>query len=361
MPKLTDFDYHLPEENIAHSPAVPRDSSKLMVINSKTKEITHKHFSDLAEILTHKHVLVRNNTKVIPARIHGIKDTGGKVELLLLKKQGIGKKGVKWEVMTKPGLRLGQRVTFKNTSLIAQVEEVKGYTRVLEFNQQGEEFFELLDKIGLTPIPPYIDWDKGDEEKLREVYQTIYAKHQGSAAAPTAGLHFTNQLDQKLRDKGIQIEEVTLHVGLGTFLPVKTDEITDHEMHSEKYQLEKGTADRLNRAKRNGKKIVSVGTTTTRLLETCTNELGKLVAGEAETDIFIFPPYKYKFVDAMITNFHLPKSTLLMMVGAFVSKPNTDDQFITFIKSIVGKGYFEAIRNDYRFYSFGDGMIILPE
>jgi len=359
MPKLTDFDYLLPKENIAQVPADPRDSSKLMVIDRNSKKISHKHFFDLAEILSDEYVLVRNNTKVIPARIYGSKESGGKVEVLLLKRESIGNQGEQWEVMSKPGLKLGQSVDFMNSSLTAQVKEIRGYTRLLEFNKQGEEFFDLLDQIGHTPIPPYITWGQGDEDKLREVYQTIYAKYQGSAAAPTAGLHFTDQLDEKLNKKGIQIEEVTLHVGLGTFLPVKTDEITDHEMHSEKYILSKDTADRLNKAKQDGKKILAVGTTTTRLLEACTDQNGNLIAGEAETSIFIFPPYKFKFVDSVITNFHLPKSTLLMMISAFVSQPNFDSNFVSFKDSLVGQGYQLAIDNNYRFYSFGDGMIIL--
>ncbi|NCN87466.1 MAG: tRNA preQ1(34) S-adenosylmethionine ribosyltransferase-isomerase QueA [Candidatus Pacebacteria bacterium] len=359
MFKITDFDYHLPSENIAHAPATPRDSSKLLVIDRFTQEITNKHFYDLADLLSDEYVIVRNNTKVIPARIYGEKQSGGKVELLLLKRAGIGKYGEKWEVMTKPGLKLGQEVSFKNSPLRATTIGVNGYTRVVEFNLQAEDLFNELDQIGHTPIPPYINWEEDDEKKLREIYQTIYAKHQGSAAAPTAGLHFTPELDEKIKSKGIQIYEVTLHVGLGTFLPVKTDQITDHEMHSEKYILNSETAKRLNQAKKEGKKILSVGTTTTRLLEACSNDRGELISGEAETKIFIYPQYQYKFVDAIITNFHLPKSTLLMMISAFISKPNTGEDFKTFKQSLVGKAYLQAIEDDYRFYSFGDGMIIL--
>jgi S-adenosylmethionine:tRNA ribosyltransferase-isomerase len=358
MFKLSDFDYLLPPEKIAHSPASPRDTSKLMVIDRKTQSISNKHFFNLADILTDEYVIVRNNTKVIPARIYGVKESGGKIELLLLKRTRINVSGEVWEVMTKPGLKIGQRVSFESSLLKAMTIERKGYTSIVEFNLKAEDLFNELDKIGHTPIPPYINWHDNDEQKLREVYQTIYAKHQGSAAAPTAGLHFTEELDQKLVSKGIQIEEVTLHVGLGTFLPVKADYITDHEMHAEKYILSKESAQKLNQAKKAGKKIVSVGTTTTRLLEACTNDWGELVAGEAETKIFIYPGYSYKFVDAIITNFHLPKSTLLMMISAFISKPNTNYDFTTFEESLVGKAYLQAIEDDYRFYSFGDGMII---
>lgn len=329
-----------------------------MVVRRDLKSLSHFHFSDLSDFMDQNYVIVRNNTKVIPARIFGQKESKGKVELLLLKRIGIGKNGESWEVMSKPGLKVQQKISLNNSNLVAQVKAVNNYIRQVEFNLQGEAFFDELNKIGHTPIPPYIKWDSGDEKKLREVYQTIYAQHQGSAAAPTAGLHFTDELDKKLRDKGIQIEEVTLHVGLGTFLPVKTEKITDHIMHSEKYFLSEETADRLNQAKKSGKKILSVGTTTTRLLEACSTKQGFLVAGQAEIDIFIYPPYQFKFVDAIITNFHLPKSTLLMMMSAFVSWPNTKHQFTNFEDSLMGSAYQEAIKNSYRFYSFGDGMIV---
>lgn len=358
MLKLSSFDYHLPESSIAQKPAEPRDSSKLMLIERDSGKITDYHFADLVDLLDDNYVIVRNNTKVIPARIFGSKESGGKVELLLLKRMGLSKTGEQWEVMSKPGLKPGQKVIFQDSTLEAQVESIDGYTRMVSFNQTGENFFASLDQIGHTPIPPYIKWNDDDERKLREVYQTIYAKHQGSAAAPTAGLHFTNQLDSKLKEKGIAIEEVTLHVGLGTFLPVKEENITDHKMHSEKYVLDKQTAERLNQYKKEGKKILSVGTTTTRLLESCVDQDGQLIPGETETDIFIYPPYQYQFVDAIVTNFHLPKSTLLMMISAFVCQPNTDDQFNYFGSSLIGKVYQKAIESHYRFYSFGDAMLI---
>lgn len=358
MLKLTDFDYHLPDENIAQMPAVPRDSSKLLVLNRDTGEVSHKHFFDLPDLLDESYVVVRNNTKVMPARIFGEKPTGGKVELLLLKRVGIGDAGELWEVLSKPGVKLGQVISFGDGLMKAEVKQLDHYTRLVEFSLKGEALFEALEKIGHTPIPPYIDWAMDDEAHLREIYQTIYAKFSGSAAAPTAGLHFTKEVEQKLADKNIEIEEVTLHVGLGTFLPVKVEDVVTHEMHHESYVLRQEVAAKLNRAKKAGKKILAVGTTTTRLLEACTNEEGELIAGQAETNIYIFPPYKFKFVDAMVTNFHLPKSTLLMMISAFVSVPNTKAEFSSFAESYVGKAYDIAIKNNYRFYSFGDAMLI---
>lgn len=359
MLKLTDFDYHLPEENIAQMPAVPRDSSKLLLVDRQSGQISHHHFFDLPNLLDDSYVIVRNNTKVMPARIFGEKATGGKVELLLLKRIGIGEVGELWEVLSKPGVKVGQVITFGDGLMSAEVKQLENYRRLVEFSLKGEALFAALDQIGHTPIPPYIDWADDDEAHLREIYQTIYAKFSGSAAAPTAGLHFTQEVEQKLANKGIEIEEVTLHVGLGTFLPVKVEDVVTHEMHSESYVLTEDVAAKLNQAKKNGKKILAIGTTTTRLLEACTNEAGELVAGQAETNIYIFPPYKFKFVDAMVTNFHLPKSTLLMMISAFVSRPNTDVEFVNFADSLVGKAYEVAIKNGYRFYSFGDAMLIL--
>lgn len=359
MLKLTDFDYLSPEENIAQMPAVPRDSSKLLVINRQTGELSHRHFFDLPDLLDDSYVLVRNNTKVMPARIFGEKLTGGKVELLLIKRVGIGTKGELWEVLSKPGIKVGQVINFGAGLMTAEVRKLENYTRLVEFSLKGEALFEALDQIGHTPIPPYIEWADDDEAHLREIYQTIYAKFSGSAAAPTAGLHFTNEVEKKLMEKGVEIEEVTLHVGLGTFLPVKVEDVVTHEMHSESYVLTEEVAKKLNLAKKNGKKILAIGTTTTRLLEACANGEGELVAGQAETSIYIFPPYKFKFVDAMVTNFHLPKSTLLMMISAFVSAPNTSAEFSNFASSLVGKAYQVAIDRGYRFYSFGDAMLIL--
>lgn len=355
---LSQFSYHLPDERIAHTPIEPRDHSKLLVLDKETGSSDHKHFYDLPDLLDENVVLVRNNTKVLPARLYGKKETGGAIEILLNKREALTKDSETWQVLTKPGLKLGQTIHFENSTLTAECVEVEEYTRLVRFNQGGQQLFDSLYQIGHTPIPPYIHWDEQDEQHLRERYQTLYAKHEGSAAAPTAGLHFTKELDEQLISNGVQIEEVTLHVGLGTFLPVKDDDITHHHMHAEQMELTKDVADRLNQAKKLGKKILAVGTTTTRLLESCVNAQGELEPSQSDTSIYIYPPYEYKFVDQIITNFHLPESTLLMMISAFISQPNTNNTFETFEKSVIGKAYQEAIQNEYRFYSFGDGMLL---
>lgn len=357
--KLSDFKYQLPENLIAQSPIEPRDHSRLMLVNRETGRIEHRHFYDLAEILGPNDVLVRNNTKVIPARIIGHKETGGAIEVLIIRVLETNEKGEVWECLTKPGLKLGQVLNFEHSDLSATCIEVTDYTRVIQFNQKHLELMLSLDKIGQTPLPPYIEWHKSDEAELRQRYQTIYAQYEGSVAAPTAGLHFTPDLDTKLRQKGIQIEEVTLHVGLGTFLPVKTDDITDHHMHTEWYELQPDVAERLNQARAEGKRIIAVGTTTCRVLETCSSENGVLQAGSGETSIFMYPPYRFKFVQGLITNFHLSESTLLMLVSAFVSAPNTQNVFKNFEQCIIGVSYQEAIKEQYRFYSFGDGMLVI--
>lgn len=356
--KLSQFSYHLPEDRIAQKPVEPRDYSRLLVLNRNTSEMQHKHYYDLPELLTENDVLVRNNTKVIPARIYGKKTSGGLVELLLVKAVKSETDSETWEVLSKPGIKAGQVIEFGEGKLIAECVGGEGYTRQVKFSQSRIELMKTLDEIGKIPIPPYIQWNDQDEEKLREVYQTTYAKHKGSVAAPTAGLHFTKELDQRLIDKGVMIEEVTLHVGLGTFLPVKTDEVTEHHMHHEVYELNPETAERLNRYKKAGKRIIAVGTTTVRVLETLVNESGKLKAGTGETNIFIYSPYQFKFVQGLITNFHLPESTLLMLVSAFVTQPNTQQEFSTFLETVVGRAYTEAIQEKYRFFSFGDGMLI---
>lgn len=355
--KLSQFDYHLPEERIAQRPVEPRDHSKLLVLNRQTGQIQHRHFYDLLDLLRPNDVLVRNNTKVLPARLFGKKTTGGFVELLLVKVVESSATEEVWEVLTKPSLKVGQIVVFEGTDLKAECLALTGYTRQVRFNQSRLELMKSVEQIGKIPIPPYISWED-EEEKIREVYQTTYAKIIGSVAAPTAGLHFTPELDAKLKAKGIAIEEVTLHVGLGTFLPVKTEEVTEHHMHSEWYEVSKETAERLNQYKKEGRRIIAVGTTSTRTLETLANESGVLDSGTGETQIFIYPPYKFKFVDALITNFHLPKSTLLMLISAFVTKPNTKQEFTDFENSSIGKAYTEAIKEEYRFFSFGDAMLI---
>jgi S-adenosylmethionine:tRNA ribosyltransferase-isomerase len=360
MLQVSQFNYQLPSQNIAQAPAEPRDSSKLLVIDRKTQSLTHRQFADLDQLLTNQHVLVRNNTKVIPARIFGHKTSGGAVEILLTRRIGLdAHQHDQWECLTKPGLKLGQVVSFENSALTATCTAVTDYTREITFSFGQLELFEALLAIGHTPIPPYIHWADGDEETLREKYQTLYAKIAGSAAAPTAGLHFTPELDARLKVKGIEILEVTLHVGLGTFLPVKAADITAHHLHKERFELLPAVADRLNLLRSQGKKIVSVGTTTTRVLESCVNPTGQLRGQTGETEIFLYPPYKFKAIDALITNFHLPESTLLMLVAAFVSQPNTDQPFVDFATSLVGHAYQTAIANHYRFYSFGDAMLLL--
>lgn len=372
--KLSDFNYQLPPKRIAKVPLVPRDSSKLLVLDKHTGKIIDDHFYNLDKYLKKGDLLVRNNTKVIPARIYGKKDTGGNVEVLLTKKLAHSDQTETWECLTKPGIKPNQKVFFglknkdEKTSespiLIATCvsKDNKSYTRELEFNQMGPQLVETLEKIGITPLPPYIADETKDSDDIRKKYQTIYAKHDGSAAAPTAGLHFTKELEEKLIKKGVQITEVTLHVGLGTFLPVKTENILEHHMHSEWFEVKPETAKVINKVKQNGGRIICVGTTSSRVLESatsCENNKCEIQAGNDETEIFMYPGYKFKMVNALITNFHLPESTLLMLVSALVSKPNTNLEFTNFINSIIGKAYLHAIENDYRFYSFGDGMLII--
>lgn len=357
---LSDFDYLLPDTAIAQTPANPRDTSKLLRLNRQTGQLSDHHFYELDELLPNNAVLVRNNTKVIPARLYGRKTSGGLVELLLTRRLGINSAGYEqWECLTKPGLKLGQVITFGETEVLqATCTAITDYTREITFNLGKEQFFAALYELGSTPIPPYIHWAADDETHLRELYQTIYAKIAGSAAAPTAGLHFTPGLEDRLRLKGIDLLEVTLHVGLGTFLPVKTDDITRHHLHKEWFNLPEATARSINAAKAAGRPIYSVGTTTTRVLESCATGPGIVTANSGETEIYLYPPYQYKIVDGQITNFHLPKSSLLMMIAAFVSQPNTPEQFSTFNQSMLGKAYQYAIDHHYRFYSFGDAMLI---
>jgi S-adenosylmethionine:tRNA ribosyltransferase-isomerase len=351
MIKIDDLNYRLPESLIAQSPANPRDSSKLMTVNRESHEINHYIFHDLTNLLTNNDVLVFNDTKVFPARLIGTKDTGGKVEILLLKEL---RKGI-WEAIHKGSLHENAEILFRK--LQAKVLKVKEQLVELDFTPK-DNFQYLLNQEGYTPLPPYIESSKSENE-IRNLYQTVYANNLGSAAAPTAGFHFTKELLNKLQNKGIQIEYVTLHVGLGTFLPIKEDIIEKHQIHREWYSLDEDTANNLNLAKIKGKRIITVGTTTTRVLETCCIRNGELTAQEGETGIYIYPPYKFKFVDALITNFHLPKSTLLALVSSFVSFPNTYDNFSNFENSLIGKAYKQAIDTNYRFYSFGDSMLII--
>lgn len=339
--KTDDFDYYLPENLIAQTPINKRDESKLMVLNKETGTIEHRHFADIIDYLTPNDVLVLNDTKVMPARLIGQKeDTNGHIELLLLKNT----KNNIYECLCKPAKRvkIGTIVNFGDGILKAKCIEVKEEgIREFEFLYDGI-FYEILDKLGEMPLPPYIHKKLKDKNR----YQTVYAKNIGSAAAPTAGLHFTQELLEKLKNKGITICYVTLHVGLGTFRPVNVEDVTTHKMHSEFYTINEETAKILNQAKKEGKNIVSVGTTTTRVLETVINQYQTFKACSGYTSIFIYPGYQFKAVDSLITNFHLPKSTLIMLVSAFCSK------------EIIMNAYSEAIKNSYRFFSFGDSMFI---
>ena len=337
---ISEFDFDLPEELIAQHAVNPRDHSKLLVLNKEKKEIEHKRFYNIIDYLKKDDVLVINRTKVIPARLYGRKDTGTVLECFLLKRYDL----YTWEVLLKPAkrLKIGQKVVFSENLLEAELIEIKeDGNRVLKFNYKGN-FEEILDKLGEMPLPPYIT------EKLedRNRYQTVYAKEGESVAAPTAGLHFTEELIERIREKGIIIAEVFLDVGLGTFRPVQTENVNDHIMHSEKYWVPKETTDIVNNAKRNGNRVIAVGTTSVRTLESSVNEKDELIENTSETSIFIYGNYKFKIVDAIITNFHLPKSTLIMLISAFGGK------------DFVFGAYKEAVKEKYRFYSFGDSMFI---
>lgn len=339
--KTSDFYYDLPEELIAQDPLEDRASSRLLVLNKKTGEIEHTIFKNIKNYLKKGDCLVINNTKVIPARLIGEKEgSGGKVEFLLLKKISLDT----WEIIVKPGkkARGGARVSFGGGLLTAEVIEVlPDGNRIVKFFYDGV-FENVLDKLGQMPLPPYITHALKDKNR----YQTVYAKNDGSAAAPTAGLHFTKELLTEIKEMGVYIAELTLHVGLGTFRPVKVDDVESHVMHSEYYKIDEENAEIINNAKKNGGRIISVGTTSTRVLETVADENGHMTAKSGETKIFIYPPYKYKIVDALITNFHLPESTLLMLVSALAGKENID------------KAYKQAVEMKYRFFSFGDAMFI---
>lgn len=336
-----DFYYDLPQELIAQTPLSDRTASRLLVMGRQSGEIEHKHFYDIIDYLQAGDCLVMNNTRVIPARLYGAKEgSGGKIEFLLLKRLELDK----WEVILRPGkkARPGSRFEFGDGLLRAEVLEViEGGNRIVKFEYDGV-WEELLDKLGEMPLPPYI------KEKLtdRERYQTVYSKIEGSAAAPTAGLHFTNELLEKIRAKGIDTAYLTLHVGLGTFRPVSVENVEEHLMHSEYYEVTAEAAEKINNTRWNGGRIIAVGTTSVRTLETVADENGMLKAASGDTSIFIYPGYKFKAVDALITNFHLPESTLLMLVSALAGKEN------------VFNAYETAVKEKYRFFSFGDAMFI---
>ena len=338
--EVSEFNYELPEELIAQVPIEKRDESRLMVLDREKKTIEHKTFKDIVNYLEPGDCLVRNNTKVIPARIYGKKETGANVEFLLLNNM----EGDIWETIFRPGnkLHVGTKVIFGDGILEAEILEIMpGGTRKVKFKFDGI-FNEILDKIGLMPLPPYIH----EELKEKDRYQTVYAKYEGSAAAPTAGLHFTPELLKLIEEKGIEIANVTLHVGIGTFRPVKEEKVEDHEMHSEHFYIKQEDVEKINKAKRNGKRVIAVGTTSCRVLETIADENGMVKETEGDTKIFIYPGYKFKCLDGLITNFHLPQSTLLMLVSALADK-----EFIL-------KAYNEAVKDKYRFFSFGDAMFI---
>ena len=344
---VSDYDYFLPEEQIAQDPLADRSSSKLLVLDKNTGETSHHVFKEIIDYLNPGDCLCINNTKVIPARLIGRKKTGGVVEVLLLKRLEDEKS--KWEVLTRPGkkARVGDEIIFggegpEDFDLLCRVTEVKeDGNRIVEFEYDGI-FEEILDKLGQMPLPPYITHRLEDKNR----YQTVYAKIEGSAAAPTAGLHFTNELLEQIKEKGVKVVSVTLHVDLGTFRPVQVENILDHKMHSEYYEVSEETAKILNETKANGGRIISVGTTSTRTLESVTDENGIVHAGSGETQIFIYPGYKFKAIDGLITNFHLPKSTLIMLVSALAGRKN------------VLNAYKEAVEKKYRFFSFGDAMFI---
>ena len=339
--KTSDFDYFLPENLIAQTPVYPRDSSRMLVYDRDNDSILHKHFYDICDFLKEGDVLVRNNTKVLPARMFAYTKNNAKVEVLLLKRFNL----TEWEVLVKPGKKAkpGAKLTLSDElslEVLSTIEE-SGSRRV-KFFYDGV-FEDIISRLGEMPLPPYIKEKLEDKER----YQTVYEKTEGSAAAPTAGLHFTPELIEKIKAKGVIIVDVLLHVGLGTFRPVKEEDLTNHHMHSEFYQIDESSAQIINQAKKEGRRVIAVGTTSVRTLESATDEKGFVSAGAGDTEIFIYPPYKFKCVDALITNFHLPKSTLLMLVSSLATKEK------------ILKVYQTAVEEEYRFFSFGDAMLVL--
>ena len=340
--KRQDFYYELPEELIAQDPLVDRESSRLLVLDRESGVISHRVFREITEYLKAGDCLVINDTKVLPARLIGSREgTNGKIEILLLKR----KENNIWETLVKPGkkARVGTKIVFGDGLLTGEVIDiVEEGNRLIQFTYEGI-FEEILDQLGQMPLPPYITHQLEDQNR----YQTVYAEHTGSAAAPTAGLHFTPELLEKIEDMGVNIAKVTLHVGLGTFRPVKVEEITDHHMHSEFYQIDEEAAAKINRAKERGKRVICVGTTSCRTVESAADESGKLRACSGWTEIFIYPGYRFKVLDCLITNFHLPESTLIMLVSALAGRET------------VLAAYEEAVREKYRFFSFGDAMLVM--
>ena len=357
------FDYHLPKELIAQEPIEPRDHSRLLILNRKTGAIKHRHFYDIIDYLSTNDVLIFNDSKVVPARIYGKKvDTQGKVEILLIRPYD---KQIfdfiswpkRWIIIGKPELRTGQVIQF-SSSLNGKIEKKLNYERIICFNKQGKELKKEILSLGQAPLPPYIT--QPTQRSFQE-YQTVYAKKPGSVAAPTAGFHFTKDLLDKIKAKNIQLEFVTLYISLGTFLPVKVQNIEDHQMHSEFFELNEKTAQRLNEAKKNNKRIIAVGTTSVRVLEASVQN-SELQSKQGWTNLFIYPGYEFRFVDALITNFHLPKSTLLMLVSAFAEATADRSAFTEAMENsspLILKAYQQAIDKKYRFFSFGDAMLIV--
>lgn len=336
-----DFYFDLPEELIAQTPIADRTASRLMVLDKTSKTIEHRHFSHIIDYLNPGDCLVLNNTRVLPARLFGQRSSGALVEFLLLKRVS----DTQWQSLVKPGkkAKIGDEFTFGDGQLTGKIVDfAEEGTRIIEFSFNGI-FEEILDELGTMPLPPYIVEQLDDKER----YQTVFSKHSGSAAAPTAGLHFTEELLEQLKNNGVHLAFITLHVGLGTFRPVKVDNILEHQMHSEYYEVSSESAEMINQAKAKGGKVITVGTTSTRTLESCTDAEGKVVSGSGWTDIFIYPGYTFKIIDGMITNFHLPESTLIMLVSALAGK------------DFVMTAYETAVKEQYRFFSFGDAMLIV--
>ena len=349
---LSEYDYNLPEELIAQMPADKRENSKMMVLNRKDRTISHKHFYDIVDLIEPNTLLVMNNTKVLPARLIGHKDTGAKIEVFLLKSVENSKNGCLWDVLIKPSKRVKPETVIK----ISDELSVKALKRLeengewlVELIYEGENVLDVLHRNGQIPLPPYIERKIPNEDLKKldfERYQTVYAKDEGSVAAPTAGLHFTKEILEKLQDKGVELAYVTLNVGLGTFRPVQCENVLEHKMHSETFEISEKASEQINRAKREGRKIVAVGTTTVRTLETAYQKFGCIKPCHDHSELFIYPPFEFKVIDNLITNFHLPKSTLLMLVSALAGK------------DFIFEAYKEAIENNYRFFSYGDCMYI---
>lgn len=349
---LSEYDYDLPEELIAQMPADKRENSKMMVLNRKDRTISHKHFYDIVDLIEPNTLLVMNNTKVLPARLIGHKDTGAKIEVFLLKSVENSENGCLWDVLIKPSKRVKPDTVIK----ISDELSVKALKRLeengewlVELIYEGENVLDVLHRNGQIPLPPYIERKIPNEDLKKldfERYQTVYAKDEGSVAAPTAGLHFTKEILEKLQDKGVELAYVTLNVGLGTFRPVQCENVLEHKMHSETFEISEKASEQINRAKREGRKIVAVGTTTVRTLETAYQKFGCIKACHDHSELFIYPPFEFKVIDNLITNFHLPKSTLLMLVSALAGK------------DFIFEAYKEAIENNYRFFSYGDCMYI---